>query len=742
MHTRFVRGSVVNQPVIAMHHHCSLWAAPSASLFTLRQIAQACMLTALAGVASTALAQGQAPAARALQEVTVKSAPETPDSLPPVAPGGKVARGARLGMLGNVGVMDTPFNQTAYTAEGMADQQAQTVAAVLAGDPSVRMTTNEGHVVENFMIRGFSVGPNAMAINGMYGLAPEQNTPVEIFERVEVLKGPGAMMLGVPASGEVGGAINLVPKRAGKEALTRVTTTFSTKANLGVHADVSRRFGPETRLGVRVNGVISGGKTWLDHQTKAREIGHLGLDYQGEGWNMELDAYSLANKVRKGAPMQPIINGWTTVPRAPDGSTNFFYGEGVFSNTQTRGLIARGQVQINPGWTAFAAAGTAQHSYDGFIFGTRPVWTAANAATGNATGTAYNSWGEYETTAAEAGVRGQFATGAIAHKLTLAANVMQYEGGGRGNGTAPINSNIFNPTPITMPQGAAASTFTKYNDDVMTALSAADTLSFADDKMQLTLGLRAQQVQQKLSNYKKSAITPMVGLVAKPWGERVSLYGNYVEGLSAGTTVKAPYANVGETFAPYTTKQIEVGVKWATGDLTQTVSLFQITRPALIEVNNTQRPDGEQRNRGVEWNVFGKLTPALSVLGGAAYIEAEQTKTNKGVNQGRSQFGVPKLTMNLGADWAVPGVAGLSLNGRVNHTGAQWLTGDNSVKLPAWTTLDVGARYATRLGAQPVVLRAAATNLTNRAYFASLWGSGRVNVGAPRALRLSATFDF
>ena len=715
---------------------------PQAHAFALHPVAWA-TLAALLAVPQAALAQSSPPAAAtALQEVTVKSAAETPDTLPAAAPGGKVARGARLGVLGNVGVMDTPFNQTAYTAEGIADQQAQTVAAVLKGDPSVRMTTNDGHVVENFNIRGFAVGASSLAINGMYGLAPEQNTPTEMFERVEVLKGPGAMMMGINTAGDVGGAINLVPKRAGKEALTRVTTTWSDKSNVGVHADVSRRFGPEQRLGVRVNGVLSGGETWLDHQTKRREIGHLALDYQGSGWKAELDAYSLTNKVRKGSPMQPILTGWTTVPKAPDGSTNFFYGEGVYSNTQTQGLIVRGQARINAGWTAFASAGKAQHAYDGFIFGTRPVWSPAHAATGNATGTAYNSWGEADSTTAELGLRGQFSTGAVAHKIALAANVMNYEGGSRANGMAPIRSNIYHPTPITMPPGAAASTFKQHTDDVMTALSVVDTLAFADDKLQLTLGLRAQQVHQKLSQYKESAVTPLVGVVAKPWGENISLYGNYVEGLSAGTTVKAPYTNEGETFKPYKSKQMELGVKWVTGSLTQTVSLFQISKPALIEANNRQVLDGEQRNRGVEWNLFGQLTPSLSLLGGAAYTEADQTKTHKGVNQGRAQFGVPKLTLNLGADWAIPGVQGLSVNGRVNHTGAQWLTGDNSVKLPAWTTVDVGARYATRFGAQPVVLRATVTNLANRAYFDSLWGAGRVNVGAPRAVRLSATFDF
>ncbi|ATQ76481.1 TonB-dependent siderophore receptor [Massilia violaceinigra] len=703
-----------------------------------RAIPMACM-TMIATVALPAMAQAPV---ETMKEITVKAAAETADSLPAAAPGGKVAKGARLGVLGNVSVMDTPFNITAYTSQTIADQQAQTIGAVLKNDPSVRTTTNEGHLVENFNIRGFGVSSGSMAINGAYGLAPEQNTPTDMFERVEVLKGPGAMMMGLPPAGDVGGAVNLVPKRAGATPLTRVTTSVATKSNVGVHADVARRFGADQSLGVRVNGVLSGGKTWLDHQTKRREIGHVAVDYQGKGWNVEMDAYSLTNKVRKGAPMQPVLTGWTRVPKAPHGSTNFFYGEDVYGNTETQGLIVRGQVELGAGWSAFASAGTAKHSYDGFIFGTRPVLPVSGGDSGKATGTAYNSWGEYETSTFETGVRGQFATGAIAHKVTVAANVMNYEGGSRGNGTLAINSNIYNPTPIIMPAGKDASTYSQFNDDVMTAVSVADSMWFADGKLQVTIGARAQKVHQKLSNYEETAVTPLAGVVVKPWGENVSLYANYVEGLSAGTTVKAPYANEGETFKPYKSKQAEVGVKWAMNTLTQTLSLFQISKPALIESNNRMTTDGEQRNRGVEWNVFGKAGKDITLLGGMAYTKAEQTKTAKGLNQGKAQFGIPRLTANIGVDYAIAAVPGLELSSRVNYTGSQWLSQDNALKLDSWTTLDLGARYATRFGAMPVVLRAYVTNVADKEYFESAWGAGRVNVGAPRAVRLSAAFDF
>src|SRR5256885_17008406 len=79
-------------------------------------------------------------------------------------------------------------------------------------------------------------------------------------------------------------------------------------------------------------------------------------------------------------------------------------------------------------------------------------------------------------------------------------------------------------------------------------------------------------------------------------------------GLSAGSIVGATYANAGEVFAPYKTKQFEIGAKWRTGDFTQTVSLFQIERPSSVVETATNRllMDGEQRNRGLEWNVFGE----------------------------------------------------------------------------------------------------------------------------------------
>ncbi|MCH3797048.1 TonB-dependent siderophore receptor, partial [Campylobacter jejuni] len=91
------------------------------------------------------------------------------------------------------------------------------------------------------------------------------------LERIEVLKGPGALLYGMTPGGSVGGVINLVPKRAGDTPLTRLTAKFSADSELGAHLDMGRRFGRDDAFGIRVNAAKSDGRTTLDGQSKNKE---------------------------------------------------------------------------------------------------------------------------------------------------------------------------------------------------------------------------------------------------------------------------------------------------------------------------------------------------------------------------------------------------------------------------------------------------------------------------------------
>src|SRR5690606_29578975 len=78
----------------------------------------------------------------------------------------------------------------------------------------------------------------------------------------------------------------------------------------------------------------------------------------------------------------------------------------------------------------------------------------------------------------------------------------------------------------------------------LTSFAVADTLSFVDERVLLTLGARHQEIQSRgysyntgaeESNYKKSKVTPLAGLVFKA-SKEVSLYANYSEGMQKGDT--------------------------------------------------------------------------------------------------------------------------------------------------------------------------------------------------------------
>ena len=82
-----------------------------------------------------------------------------------------------------------------------------------------------------------------MGLNGLYGLRPATRAPAQIIERIQLLKGPGALINGLAPGGSIGGGFNIVTKRALEEPLTQVTSFFVSAANVGVHLDLSRRFG-------------------------------------------------------------------------------------------------------------------------------------------------------------------------------------------------------------------------------------------------------------------------------------------------------------------------------------------------------------------------------------------------------------------------------------------------------------------------------------------------------------------
>lgn len=662
---------------------------------------------------------------------------------------GQVSRKSQVGILGDKDALDTPFSITSYTAKYIEDNQAKTVAEALQSDPTVRTVMSSNGLGEYFNIRGLYTQSHELAWDGAFGLTPHNRVPTEFLERVEVFRGTSALLFGMSLGGAVGGVINLVPKRATDEPITRLTTTYSSDANFGEHVDIGRRFGENKQFGIRVNALKSHGDTSLDGQTEDRRLGSIALDYKGTNLRASLDVYDIKEKLSGAMPLM-VSFASSSIPKAPDASTNTMPGS--YGVTETTAAIGHVEYDFTDDWTAYLTGGTKHQKSHGYMANNALGLNAQ--ANGNYTAFSRNTANITDVNSAETGIRGHFKTGDIDHSLVLSANVIDQDMRMGLSSGGTWASNIYSPSA----SGTLASEPTyipKTSAITLSSIALADTLSFVDDKYQLILGVRQQQVRSQSYSiytglasspfYKKSALTPAVGFVVKPWNNSISLYGNYIEGLSQGDSVTdTTAANYGANMAPYKSKQFELGTKWENGTFRNTLSVYQITKPSMIKdsTTNTYNSDGEQRNRGIEWTTAGELLKNLRVLGGVVYMDAEQMKTASGAYDGNDVYGIPHWQSNLGFEWDVNQIQGLTLTANTIYTGSEYVDTANTQKIPSWVRVDVGGRYLTTIASHKVTFRGGVDNLFDKNYWAGVWNGAYVSVGLPRTYKLSMQIDF
>lgn len=704
------------------------------------------LATAVAlALATTAVAQQQAQSDQRLPEVRVQASPAAPGEPPPPYAGGQVGRGSRAGMLGDLDFLDAPYAVNSYTSQTIRDQQARSIADVVANDPSVRVGRAFGTFADHFVIRGFVVSNDDVAFGGLYGLLPRQIIAAELIERVEVFRGPNAFLNGMPPGGSIGGGINVVPKRADDVPLTRLIVGAQSTDQVGTHLDIGRRFGPDGMLGIRFNGSIRDGETAVRGENRDFGLGTLGVDLRGDRVRASLDAGRQKTDITSG-PSFVRLQAATPVPAPRDaGRTHTQPWE--FYNLDDDFAVVRGEFDVNPAIVLFGGTGV-RHSHEVSLQASPVVTNAAGATTG--TPTRIVSFWNRETS--EAGARMRFATGPVKHSVSFAATDVRVENGFLFDVVGgAFASSLYNPVIAPAPNIAGLTEAApKRGETLLRSFGVADTLSFADDTVLLTLGARRQQVivdafsatGALTTHYDQQAVTPSMGVVVKPW-KGVSVYANTMEGLTQGPTAPNTAANAGQVFPPFRSKQKEIGVKLDRGRLGATVAVFEIRQPSSFTnpATNLFGLDGEQRNRGIELGAFGELARNWRLLGGVTLIDATQTKTLGGLNDGKDAIGVPDKTLNLGTEWDVPSMAGLTLSARVLHTGAQYLDAANTKSIPDWTRFDIGVRYVTRTAGKPLTLRANVENLFDRNYWSSATG-GYLTLGAPRTVLLSASMDF
>ncbi|MCY1390605.1 Ferrichrome receptor FcuA [compost metagenome] len=662
--------------------------------------------------------------------------------------GGQVARRGSQGLLGSKDFMETPFSETTYTSELVKNLQARTLGDLVASDPSVRATNPAGGRYEQFTIRGMSLFNSDVSYNGLYGILPTYTIDMEMADRVDVLKGPSQLINGISPRGSVGGGINVVPKRATDVPITSFTGNYASDSQVGGAVDIGRRFGEGDMFGVRFNGVKQSGDTEWDHQSVDREMAVLGLDFRGERLRLSTDVGH--NERDTDAPQERVqVGAKAQVPHASDVRHNYAQPWSKARTKDTFGTVT-GEYDVSDSVMVYAGAGARKSNHD---FLRHAVAVTNNA--GDFSVQPRDFTRDENVRTANAGVRNWFHTGPVSHEINLAASYfyMDFENGGARYAAAP--SNIYNPVQTPTPITPTRLDSEVYTENRSSSVALSDTLGFLDDQVLLTLGARWQRVQvddwtdnvKGDTGYDEEKVSPSGGILFKAT-DKLSLYANYMEGLSQGKIAPSTSVNEDEIFPPFISRQVEVGAKYDAGAFAVTTAVFRIKQPAY-ETNATTRvfgPNGKRENKGVEVNVFGEPLKGFRLVGGVMYIDSELTDTTNGTFDGNRAPATPEYNVSLGGEWDVPNVQGLTLTSRGIYSSSQYLDQSNNKEIDAWTRIDVGARYAFKVEEKNITLRANVENVADKRYWSSAGASDDSEPGltlaTPRTYLLSATVDF
>nr|WP_244650380.1 TonB-dependent receptor [Sphingomonas sp. CFBP 13706] len=678
-----------------------------------------------------------------------------------------VTHGGRIGVLGDKPAEDVPFAIKSYNSALILNQQPQTLGQVLDNDPSVRTSYGFGNAAEQFVIRGFALAGDDIGFDGLYGITPRQLIAPELYDAVQVLNGSSAFLNGAaPGGTAIGGSVNLVPKRAGKTPLTRLTTNYTSSGHVGGSFDVSRRFGTGGEWGVRINGAARRGVVAINDEFRSAYLLGGAIDYDNGPLRLSLDLAYQKVRVNQIRPKLTLPAAVTVIPRVPKANTN--YGQPYYF-TNLRDIYGqfRAEYDLSDNAMVYAAFGARDGAEDGFY----STLSLLNATTGAASVSGSRIPRTDNNEAAQAGVRVKLAAGGVTNEFNVGGSMSwltnrnAFEFYAISSGT----TNIY--APVVVPQPSRVTSRGGNLDDPfpisrtrLTSAFASDTIGVWDDRILLTGGLRLQQIAVKAysnvtalqtGEYRKDAVTPVVGLVVKPV-EHVSLYANRIEALVQGATAPAisgglNIINVGEVLPPFRSTQYEVGGKLTLDAVSASLSLFTTERATAIATALLAPPanaarfeaSGLQRNKGIELSIQAEPVEGLRLITGGSVIDARLRRQTNGLNEGRKVAGVPDYLVNGNVEWDLPFIRALTLTGRVVHTGEQPANAANTLSLPSWTRFDLGARYVAVVSDRALTLRFAVDNVANKRYWATAFDSSRPDLlqGAPQTFKLSASID-
>lgn len=691
-------------------------------------------LVAAVALAIAAPVYGQQ-AEQRLPEVKVQAAPESatgPDL------GYKAGRSATATKT-DTPLSETPQSVTVLTRDRIEDQGATSVQDALNYAAGVR---SEAYGLDSrtdtVRVRGAYPTEYSDGLRRQIGGFYTSKTRVEPYalERIEVLRGPTAMLYG---QGSTGGVLNTVTKRPQAEAQREIGVQIGNYGRKQLQADLT---GPLTADGDWLYRLVAVGRdsdTQVDYVPDDRSLLAPSLTWKPNGMT-SLTLQALWQKDKSGSTSQ--FFPWEGVllpnPNGPLPAHRFIGEPGIDrydSERSEAGWLL--QHRFNEQWTIRQNLRYVKNEVEYFsIYSDSFTGTAFTDPARSMIG----RFGFFENRkvkllATDQHLEGNIVTGAVRHQLLFGLEAVRHRESAMNAFDDPVifgggipDINAYNPVygGYTPPPLAA----TPDASQTMTGLYLQDQMKIMDRWIAVA-GIRRDRAINRLAGApdEKDAATSYRAGLMHLFPNGVSPYYSYSESFTplAGTNL------FGQRWKPLRGKQHEVGVKYqppgAQYGITASVYDLKENNQQVADPNNAlnQIQVSATRNRGFEFEFTGKLLRVLEVAAHYNYIDIDKKLENLPRHQlavwGSGRFaigGTDGFIAGLGlrhmsdfADGAAPTTPSLNLlDGMIGYDKGKW-------------------RYTLNV-----------QNLTDKTYVATCLSRGDCWFGNRRTAVLSARYRF
>lgn len=697
--------------------------ARSSTPFSLHRLAVALVSCGLGlhAAAQSANPSDSPPSSTALPGVVVKGASEAPLS---------------VGGFGDTPIAKLPLQASIVSAERMTDRGLISLAGLTSLDASVGDSYNSAGYVSYLKVRGFDLDNRFNYRRDGLPINAEAAISLSNKGSLEVLKGTSGIQAGTSAPG---GLVNLVVKRPTLE-LTSVTLAVSERGTIDTAMDWSRRFsdghGNDKAFGLRIN--VEAAK--LRPELRDADGNRWLLSAAGD-WRVSRDTLVEA-EVELSRQSQPSQPGFSllgsTLPDAKSidpriNLNNQSWSQPVVFEGKTASL--RVTHQLNADWKLQAHGAIQRLVNDdrlAYPFGCTAsdgtYYASSYCPDGTFDQYDFRSENEHrDTDALDLSAQGKLDIDGMRHDLSTGVLFSRFRSRLQGQAyNFAGTGNIWGTLPTVADPSLTGTNTDRTERSTEFYLRDAVQLS---ERWQGWLGLRHTRLHRESwqvnaapgaeqpTRYSQSLTTPWLG-ASYAIDPQLMAYASWGEGVQSDVAPnRAEYVNKGRALPALRSKQWEFGLKSGSRSVDWSINYFDIRQAAARDVDAggglVERVlDGTQHHRGIEAQADLKWTGG-GVVASAMKLRARIEGSSDASLNGLKPANVPETTLKLQAHQSAF-LTGLELQAGLVYEGKRMVLPDNSVAIPGWTRLDLGAKYEQNVGRQLLIWRVGVDNVTDR----------------------------